>query len=166
MLSAEKKKILTTPRLILLCGCVAFGLFLLVLSGNMSDKESNEGERSEAIVRYDEKEYEKETVEKIEELCASVNGVGSARVAVTLDGTYKAVYAVDMQTGSSVKNEHVLIGSGSSEEALLLGYTPPDILGVGIVCDGGDDPRIRAELISLVAAVFDLPTNKIYVTSS
>ena len=95
-----------------------------------------------------------------------MQGAGSVSVAVTLDGSYRAIYAQNFADGSNSKREYFLVGSGSSEKALLLGYSPPDILGVAIVCDGGSNSKVRAEIISLVSALLDLPTNKIYVATS
>ena len=88
------------------------------------------------------------------------------RVAVTLDGSYRAIYAQNQTDGSSSKKEYLLVGSGSSESALLVGYSPPKILGVGVVCSGGVSASVRGEIIALISATLDLPTNKIYVTAS
>ncbi len=105
--------------------------------------------------------------EKIIEICSQVAGVGNVRAVVTLGGGYRAIYAADSQaSGTSYRNETVLTGSGSSEKALLLGYQNPEITGIGIVCSGGDDPSIRQNIISLVAAAFNVSTNKIYVAGA
>ena len=91
---------------------------------------------------------------------------GATPVAVTLDGSYRAIYAQNLADGSSSKREYFLMGSGSSEKALLLGYSPPEILGVAIVCDGGSSEGVKSEIISMVSALLHLPTNKIYVAAS
>ena len=93
-------------------------------------------------------------------------GQGNGHVAITLDGSYRAIYAQNLADGNSSKKEYFLVGSGSSEKALLLGYSPPEILGVAIVCDGGANSTVKADIISLVSALLDLPTNKIYVAAS
>ena len=133
------------------------GVILLIL-GSMGDSGKASSESEEYFTRYDGVEYEKELTQKIEELCSSVKGAGKVRVAVTLDGSFKAIYAQD-----GTKNEYLLLGSGSNEKALLIGYAPPRILGVGIVCEGASDKGVKAEIVSLVSAFLDLPTNKIYV---
>ncbi len=145
----------------------ALGVGLMVLAGAITpEKQQGDGNAQQAIVTYDEREYEEQLIAKIRALCASVKGAGQTSVAIRLDGTYKAVYAVDEQSGDAKRSQHVLVGSGSEENALLVGYSPPDILGIGIVCEGGGDMRVRSEIISLLSAAFDLPTNKIYVTAS
>ncbi|MBP3315962.1 MAG: hypothetical protein J6M03_09085 [Clostridia bacterium] len=108
--------------------------------------------------------YAEQIEEKVEALCNKIDGVSSAHAVVTLKGGYRAIYATDAQYGSSVnKSETVLIGSGSSEKALLIGYENPEIAGIGIVCSGGDDAYVRAEIISMISAAFDLGSNKIFV---
>ena len=67
---------------------------------------------------------------------------------------------------SNSKNQTVIIGSGSSEKALLIGYENPEIAGIGIVCSGGDDPIKRASIISVVSSAFNISTNKIFVSGT
>ena len=103
--------------------------------------------------------------EKIVSICSGVCGVGDVRAVVTLEGGYRAVYASDVQgSDTSYRNETVLTGSGSSEKAILVGYQAPRIVGIGIVCTGGDDPTIQQRITLLVSAAFDVSANKIYVT--
>lgn len=152
-------------RLIIILIGAALGILLLLFSNNMGTKETGESLAVSGESVYDEAKYEEELVMKIENVCSRVRGAGEVRVAVTLDGSYRAIYAQNLADGSSSRSEYFLVGSGSSEKALLLGYSPPEILGVAIVCEGGDNKGTRAEIISLVSALLDLPTNKIYVAS-
>ena len=146
----------------------AVGILLLVYGGTIGKSSATDSNTtvSADISTFDEVKYEEELVKKIEDVCSRVKGAGKVSVAVTLDGSYRAIYAQNSSDGSSVRREYLLVGSGSSETALLLGYAPPEILGVGIVCAGGTNDTVRAEITSLVAALLDVPTNKIYVTAA
>ena len=145
----------------------AIGVLLLIYGGTLGGP-SDEGNAavSAEITSFDEVRYEEELVKKIEDVCSRVKGAGKVSVAVTLDGSYRAIYAQNSSDGSSVRREYLLVGSGSSEKALLLGYSPPEILGVAIVCDGGANDVVRAEIISLISSLLDIPTNKIYVAGA
>lgn len=161
----EKKgsfKILT----VFIAACV--GIVLLILgSGKREDTGKSDGiSVMSEVGNCDEAKYEEKLVKKIESVCSSVRGAGKVSVAVTLDGSYKAIYAQNYADGSSIKREYFLVGRGTTEAALLLGYSPPKILGVAIVCSGGANDAVRAEIISLVSALLDLPTNKIYVAAA
>ena len=146
----------------------AIGVLLLIYGGTLGGGSAEEGNAavSAEITSFDEARYEEELVKKIEDVCSRVKGAGRVSVAVTLDGSYRAIYAQNSSDGSSVRREYLLVGSGSSESALLLGYSPPEILGVGIVCGGGTNDTVRAEITALVSALLDVPTNRIYVTGA
>lgn len=147
--------------LVLLGG--ALGIFLLILSGVGWDGGKKE-EKTEPMATMDSDAYAEKIREEIRTLCLQVQGVESVSVAVTLKGGYRAVYATDAQnTANGYKQNTVLIGSGSSEEAVFIGYENPEIGGIGIVCRGASDPLVRDRIVSLVSAAFGVGSNKIYV---
>ena len=153
----SQKKKLTWFALLALLGIV------LMLFSKCGEDKAGEQVASEPSA-LDPALYAEQIEEKVEALCNKIDGVSSAHAVVTLKGGYRAIYAIDAQYGSSVnKSETVLIGSGSSEKALLIGYENPEIAGIGIVCSGGDDAYVRAEIISMISAAFDLGSNKIFV---
>lgn len=153
------------PKLVLLALLAILGVMLMLLS--RCGGETGETREQSSPSSLDPLLYAEQIEEKIEDLCNKIDGVSSAHAVVTLRGGYRAIYATDAQYGSSVsKSETVLIGSGSSEQALLVGYENPEIAGIGIVCSGGDDAYVRAEIISMVSAAFDLGANKIFVSGT
>lgn len=147
---------------------VALGVFLLIYGSYAEKKnDSTQTDISDDSAEMDADAYARDAESRIAQLCGSVSGVSNVHVSVTLSGGYNAVYAQNSQSGSSgYKNEFVLTGNGSSEKALLIGYSVPQISGVGIVCTGGGDSEIRREIIALVGAAFGVSTNKIYVTEA
>lgn len=171
-MGGEKKTGLSAGKTALIILGAVVGVGLLIFGSGLSGKTEKENADEEQTQVYDEKEYEREVTEKIRQICSRVRGAGEVSVAITLNGSFKALYAQDVQSGTSSggggshKSEYVLTGSGSSEKAVLIGYSPPEIKGVGIVCEGGNDAGVRAEIISLVSAAFGVPTNKIYVAAS
>ena len=156
----SQKKKLTWLALLALLGIV------LMLFSKCGEDKAGEQVASEPSA-LDPALYAEQIEEKLEALCNKIDGVSSAHAVVTLKGGYRAIYATDAQYVSSVnKSETVLIGSGSSEKALLIGYENPEIAGIGIVCSGGDDAYVRAEIISMISAAFDLGANKIFVSGT
>ena len=143
--------------------CVAAGLFLMLYNGGDESKKNAEDTYS-GFESGNPEEYARFVESKVKEICSGIDGVGNVSVAVTLSGGYRAVYAQNSQnTSSGYKNEVVLMGSGSTEKALIVGYEYPQIGGIGIVCDGGSSSVIRSRIISLVSSAFDISTNKIEV---
>lgn len=142
----------------------------LLFAGNLMGKSKTDTEEPTGIsdpAQMDADAFAESVEEKITEICREVEGVSNVRAAVTLGGGYRAIYASDSQSsGTSYRNEMVLTGNGSSEKAILIGYQNPEIVGIGIVCSGGNEPSVRQAIISLVSAAFNVSTNKIYVTAS
>ena len=144
--------------------CALVGVLIIILSGI----NKNEPERVvDSIEELDPSQYAEMLEERIEELCNRVDGVSGTYAVVTLKGGYQAIYAVDSQSGSSaIKSQTVVIGSGSDEEAILQGYSYPEIAGIGIVCRGGDSYDTKNKIVSLVSSAFNISSNKIFVVGS
>ena len=143
-------------------------LGILLIAGSDGAFLANKQSVDEPIVEAPSaSDYEKEIEKKVMHLCSVTRGVGKAYAVVMLDGEYTAVYAQDSQTsGNGYRNEFVLVGGGTNQSALLIGYKPPDIVGIGIICEGGGDEYVKLELISLVSATFGISPSKIYVASA
>lgn len=114
----------------------AFGVMLML--GGKGD--SGRSDAAFTVGRFEE--YTLRTETRIKELCESVDGVGETRVVVTFTGT--TAFAV------------------SSEETVY----DAEISGIGIVCEGGDDPKVVMKLLSLISAACDVPTSRIYIAGA
>ncbi len=116
--------------------------------------------------------YTTTLTQQIEELCSCVEGAGQVRAAVSLQGGFTYLYAADSEQksdgegGEQSSESYITVGNGSSESAVLLTRVPPAVRGIGIVCQGGDDPAVRAEIISLLSAAYGVGSNRIYVTTA
>ena len=136
------------------------GLILLIWGGIGSSSVGD----VEQEAAPDPELYSAAVETEVVRICRVVVGNCNVDAVVSLGGGYRAVYASDSQ-GSSAgdKNSIVLVGSGSSEEAVLVCYDNPEITGIGIVLSCPENERVRREVISLVSAAFSVGTNKIYV---
>lgn len=164
-MEGEKKKshgfwsfLKSKGRLPLLLGGAVFGV-LLILFGGMGEGEAipEEGDgiasRAAELVAYEER-LEKE----IMALCEAVSGVGDSAVMITFESGYSVRYT------KNDEGEIVTVGSGSSEEALFDTVVPPSVVGVGIVCRGGNSAAVQETLTELVSTTLGIPTNRVYVT--
>lgn len=80
------------------------------------------------------------TEERLAALCNSVKGVSDAEVMITYETTTAtSTFLGRTDTGQS-------------------------ILGVAVVCNGGDDPAIQVVLHELIRSLFSLPSTKISVS--
>lgn len=160
-ISEKKSKKLLLP---VLAGLVGVGL--LVLGGVGQSKREQLKQNEEVAELLSPSEYAEEIESRVAAICSRVEGAGEVHVTVSLKGTYRAIYATDWQSSSSSsKSTMVLVGSGSSEEAVLIGYENPEIAGIGIVCEGGDRVEVQERILSLVSAAFDVSTHKIFIVA-
>ena len=156
------------PKLWLLLIGAAVGVFLLCYGGIRSEQKEKEAADAAALSAsaLDPDDYAEQVEKQVEKICGQVRGAGAVDAVVTLKGGYRAVYATDSQSSASgYKNNMVLVGSGSSEGAVLICYENPELSGIGIVCAGGNDPVVRERILSLVCATFNIPSNKVYVAA-
>lgn len=153
-MNKEQKKPLGKKKYLLLGLGFIFGL-LLLLYGSFGGE--SEGKAADAAPSAEQ--YKRELTQEIEELCSRVSGVGRVTVLISLEGGYEYVYAKDAD------GDCVSIGSGSSKQAVVENILPPNLMGVGIVCDGGKDAATRAALTELLSAALGIGANKIYITS-
>lgn len=100
---------------------------------------SNEAESSEGTTLY---EYELRLEKELSELCSSIDGVGKCRVKITFE------------TGE----ENLYRGSA------LIETKPPRVLGVSVVCQGGERASVRQELTELFSSLFGIGTNRIKIS--
>ena len=151
-------------RIIILIVVGALGLILLIWGGIGS---SSAGDVEQKETAPDPELYSAAVETEVVRICRGVVGNCGVDAVVSLGGGYRAVYASDSQGSSAgYKNSMVLVGSGSSEEAVLVCYDNPEITGIGIVISCPENDRVRREVISLVSAAFSVGTNKIYVAEA
>ena len=54
-------------------------------------------------------------------------------------------------------------GNGTSEHALVQSIRYPEIQGVVIVCDGGENAVVKEQVYQVAAATLQIKNNQIYV---
>lgn len=161
------------------------GIFLIFISTYIkptSAASAEVEEESEIISASELEEYRNNISEELGNMLASMDGVGRTKVMVTLDGTVRNVYATDVDVNgretsrkngsdenadkqSTEKKSCIVIRQkDGSEKALTIGQLMPQIKGVLVVCDGGDDKATRENIIAAVSAALDISETHICVS--
>ena len=153
-MNKQQKKPIGKKKYLLLGLGFLFGLLLLLYGSFGGEREVK---AADAVPSAEQ--YKRELTEEIEALCSRVDGVGRVTVLVSLEGGYEYVYAKDAD------GDCISIGSGGNKQAVVENILPPNLMGVGIVCDGGKDAATRAALTELLSAALGIGANKIYITS-
>ena len=133
--NTAKEYVKKNKKTVIIAFLFCLGILMLVFSSS-SFTEEKETEQSEGLNEY------KERLEgELADICSSVSGVGKCRVTVTFERGEERVY------------------KGSS----LIESKPPKVMGVTVVCRGADSDNVRAEIVGMMSALFDIGANRIAV---
>ena len=127
--------------------------------------------------------YIRDLEAKLQSLITGMEGVGKARVMITLQNGAEKVYAqeekrnidktqeaTDAQTvgkiyqKENVEQKYILVDSEyGKKEALVLTQLEPKIQGVVIVCEGAGNIRVEADLTNVVTTALNIPSTRVCV---
>ena len=143
---------------------IAAGIILLLWP--TGERKQDAGTNSTADVReaFDLDALE----EKLSKTLSKVEGAGEVTVTLTVKSGMEQVLASDRTTsvserGSSVEEETVLVNSGGGQEPVLITQKYPTFQGALVVCEGGDNAKIRLLLTQAVSALTGLGADRITV---
>ena len=110
--------------------------------------------------------------QKLEQLLSQVDGAGRVRVLLTQKTGPEYIYQTDNVTeeqyqdgesGTSSSTQTVLISVDGTQEAVIAQTVFPTYQGAVIICQGGDQPKVRLDLIEAVSSLTGLSADKITV---
>ncbi len=107
--------------------------------------------------------------EELEKIIGEISGVGRVKVMVTYECSNEKIFAYDKAEQNEDKNqkissEYIIVDGGNEENGLLLKEIFPKVLGVAVVCEGGDNPTVQNEITMLIKAVYDISSNNISIS--
>lgn len=160
-MKAEKLKgLLRKYRLPLLAALVGVAILLLPVGGETEEEQSAEAEVYSLT----------ETEARMEQLISAIDGVGKARVMLTLRSGETLSLAQDSSasagSGGDTRQEQQILtvnrGSGR-QEVVVTQRLYPTYQGAVVVCQGAGDSRVRLTVIETVSVLTGLSSDKISV---
>lgn len=170
-LSKLKETIKNDKKLAVLLVIGVIGIMLLAISEIEAKPENDESGKAD-IKTVTQETYEKELEKRLEKIVASVDGAGRAQVMITLKSSEENKYAVnsssenqisDGKSNSKSSNDYVVIDSSSGDSCVVLRTESPKIQGVIVVCDGGDNSKVKNDVTNAVSALLGINVNHISV---
>ncbi len=147
---------------------LALGLIMVLFSSTDTKNETP----SSREISFEIEGYEEELEKRLKEIIEKIDGVGSVSVMVTLKGSAFYSYATDTtqdlgRDGDSKKESTVVLSSEntSKKEAVVSGYTLPEVKGAAVVCSNKLCDSLRKRVIDVVAASLGISSAKICVTN-
>ena len=162
------------PKILVIVGIA--GMLLICLSSFAGKKTDTKAEPDLVGDSITAEEYCNQLEKNITMLVESITG-GEAKVVITLESGIKYTYADINETVSEDKNESGRVTTGSElkqsyitvktadggEEALLVTTEMPEVRGVAIVCEGGDNEQINEKITNAVTAALNITSKRVYI---
>lgn len=141
--------------LLIAVGLISALLFLLMSGGR--------GENDEYAESTDIQEYENKLESRLESLISDIEGIGYAKVMVSMECGLEYVYAKNTETtDTSLKEEYF---KDSDKNALIVKEITPRVRGVAVICTGGDKALIQNKITELVSSLLGIKSTQIFVGS-
>lgn len=182
---SEKAKTLLSGegklRLIVVLGLV--GMALILASQFLGGSKTRAPDIDTTTALYTSEAYITEMETKLTSLITGMEGVGEARVMVTLESGVEYVYAKEekrnvdkTQEGGAaevsgkvyekenVEQKYILVENQTGKkQPLLQTERQPRIQGVIIVCEGAGSAKVQQNLINVVTTALNIPTTRVCV---
>lgn len=152
------------------------GILLICLSSFLGtgDKQTPEAPSNDSITA---EEYRAQLEESITDIVKSITGSSNVKVVITLESGIKYSYAdiregvsanktesSSTSTSSESKQTYITVKtSDGGEQALLVTTEMPEVRGVAIVCEGGDNGETSEKIQNAVTAALNITSKRVYV---
>lgn len=163
---------LKSPKILITVGIL--GIALIFIS---SFFDGNSLKKTSVAKEIDTEEYRLQLEKDIKKIVTDITGSRDVTVLITLESGIKYQYA-DIHEGTSsdktesnsqitsseTKQGYITVKTSSGgEEALLVTAQMPEVRGVAIVCDGGDNEIIKEKIKNTVMAALNITSKRVYI---
>ncbi len=166
-------KMFKNPKNIVFLGIIGIALLLLSSIISTSDSENE----VLPVTSITAEEYKAVLENDIKKTVIDITGSKNVSVVITLESGIKYAYAdIKEETltekqekenrisDSGVKEGYITVKTADGgEEALLVTTEMPEVRGVAIVCDGGDNEYIVEKIQNAVTAALDINSKRVYI---
>lgn len=163
-------------RILIALGSLGILLILAseIFSDSKKDNDIKDKIETQNISEDETEDYKSQIQNELVEILNKIKGVGECEVMVTVEGTTEYVYAENLNDytdndGTKQSNKHenniVMIEENGEKKALVKKIIKPKINGVVVVCEGGDDVRIKERVLKAASTALNISASKICVES-
>ena len=164
---------LKSPKVLMIAGFVGIMLiFISTLFGGGEEKKKTTGSGEITV-----EEYRENLENDIAEMVRDITGSRKVTVVVTLESGVRYSYADTKEetstdktekegqsSGSELKEGYITVkSSDGGEQALLVTTEMPEIRGVAVVCEGGDNELISEKIQNTVTAALNITSKRVYI---
>ncbi len=161
------------------------GIFSSVGSGGGDDSKENDTQviqKDSNMTSYSSNTYISEMEKRLEKILRKVSGIGDVEVMITLKAsaeqvplkddptTQESVNEVDGEGGSRTNNNitreesTVLVtNENGKSQPYIIQELEPEVEGVLVIAEGGDDAKIKMDIMEAAQVLFGIPAHKVKV---
>lgn len=163
---------LKNPKVLIILGIS--GILLIFLSSFTDSKPKQETKTSDFSVL----EYRAQLEEDISKIVKDITNSQNVTVVITLESSMRYKYAditegastdktesnTTISTSSELKQGYITIKTADGgEQALIITTQMPEVRGVAIVCEGGDNNLIAEKIENAVTAALNITSKRVYI---
>lgn len=138
-----------------------FGILLVVIAMPTEKKEEKKAEENGKAEENFDESYERNTERRLERILKEAVGVGNVKVMITYKASSEKVVEKDREeNGETTIYDSV---SGGGQSPYVSKEISPQIEGVVVIAEGGENAVTVKNITEAVQALFDVDTHKIKV---
>lgn len=157
------------------------GMALILLSQFVGPGSGKVEQPDTSTAEFVSETYIADLEAKLTSLITGIEGVGEARVMVTLESGIEYVYAQEEKRNTdltregeateaakiyekeNVEQKYILVDQNGKKQPLLKTQLQPKVQGVVIACEGADEILVENSLINVVTTALNIPTTRVCV---
>lgn len=168
-LSDFKEKLKSEKKLFILVILGLLGILLIFGSEFIKSPAKTDTQQQETDTQSD---YCDTLEEKLKSVLSKTEGAGRVEVMITLQSSDEKIYATDEKTNykssdsvteRTYDEQYVLSDGNSDDGGIVLKTNAPEIKGVIVVCDGGDNSAVANQITNAVCASLGIQSNCVSV---
>ncbi len=161
------------PKFLIILGIS--GILLIFLSGFI--KSDSKTQHKKSTDEFSVEEYRNQLEDDVCDIVKSITGSKKVTVVITLESSMSYKYADITEGATQDKTEKDVISKSQEskqnyitvktadggEQALLVTTKMPEVRGVAIVCEGGDNQYISEKIQNSVTAALNITSQRVYI---
>lgn len=146
---------------------ILFMVGLLVFIIALPTKKTSPKSESETLQSNtsEETNYRNTMENELEEILSKVQGVGKVEVLISLKSSEKQIVEKDTSSREDDMEQTTVYEEGTEggQSPYVRQFTYPEVEGILVIADGGDNAIVEEEMKEAVKALFDIDTHKIKI---
>lgn len=145
---------------------ILLGVLVMIIAVPTKDKKEEKTKEETKAVKDAESEtdYKRQMEKQLEDLIEKMNGAGKAKVMITFSDEGYTCLDKNLSADEKKKEETTVVyETGDGEAPYVIQKKHPQVEGVVVVAEGGDNPVVVSEISSAVMSLFHLEVHKVIV---